>query len=123
MRLIYVLCFFAFASCGFFTGKPERATLTEGVHYFSGFSNGKFRILTPVDPISESVAKQSKTYVRVTVDSNGRIIMFEKFLDQKFFFSHKYEYYDGGQLKSVEAVNEEGRITKNEYTVEGDPIR
>jgi hypothetical protein len=123
MRLICVLCVLILGSCGFFSRKPEKTPLTEGVHYFSSFSGLKMGIPIPDGPISESDAKYSDHFVRVTVDSMGRIRTFEKFLKQEFFFSFKYDYYDGGQLRYRQAINAVGDTVKSEYTTDGAPIK
>jgi len=68
--------------------------------YFLGFRGYSFP-LVPTGAVSKEEALEQAAYCRAEYDANGRLSVFEKFLDGVLFFRHEYRYHANGVLREV----------------------
>lgn len=78
------------------------------VRYYSGIS-GITMPFKPENEVDADTITMLQAYLRVTLDRAGRVRRLEKFLNGKLDFTHEYEYYDDGSLRTavVEAPGRE----------------
>lgn len=95
--------------------------------YYSRFYTNK-TIPFSVDSkykISESTAKNSKTYIEIIRNSQDQIIDFKKYLDGSIFIHHIYSYYDNGKIHYFKNFDFDGNQAKEnliEYDIYGRSI-
>jgi hypothetical protein len=77
-----------------------------GIHYFQGFHSGKEKGLpfSPDLPISEEDALKRQSYMKCIFEER-KLVLMEKYLNGKVFFTQKIKYKKSGDLELVQYFN------------------